>query len=352
MASVCAPDMQFLTVASASEALAFAQAVNCTGPGSFSVDWTGTVETQATVSISNGTTLVISGSQDAIIDGGGQIQMFDVSSATLKLSNLVLENGNSSEGGAIKALSSNVTVTDCVFVENHASLNGGAIYVADETILSFEGTNDFSGNSAAVQGGAVGSVSSSIVVGGTATFEDNIAERGGAISVRADGQLVLTGTSLFLNNTGTTSGGGIFGIYSNLNASGDGASSSFIGNHAEAEFGGGIYWRGEDEEDSIIIEIPLDMVDNSAPTGGAIYLSGDGLQVLVEGARFTSNKATKNGGALVMYIAGIRGNPAALDSCTFVRNTAEGNGGALVASAGFTTVSNSLFQDNWAGETW
>lgn len=135
-----------------------------------------------------------------------------------------------------------------------------------------------------------------------------------------------------------------------MDASGDEASLFFVQNIATAEFAGEIYWRGDDGTQTVSIEAPLVMVNNSAPTAGAIYLSGSRLHVFIDGAHFHSNMASKNGRAMVTYLVGQRDEHGVVQGCTFQGNTAGENSGALVVSAGFVGTRESIFEYNLVGE--
>lgn len=314
----------------------------------FEVEWLSSVVTETTISISNGTSLNISGHEGVTIDGGNGIQLFNVDSASLYLSELVLKNGNATRGGAIGASEADVTLVNCTFSGNRA-VYGGAISVSD-SVLVLGGNSSFQNNTSDEQGGGIRASSSSVVLGGSATFESNASERGGGLAMIVECELNFTGNSLFVNNTAGASGGGVFGILSDLYATEAGTSSTYRWNTAESEFGGGIYWRGQDEGDSINVKVPFTFVENSGPTGGGLYLSGDGLQVSLVGAYFESNVATKNGGGLVTYIVGLNSAKAVVKDCTFEGNQAIESGGALVSSAGFVSVQDCSFTGNIAGE--
>lgn len=348
MATACSSDTQVIEVKNSNDALRLAEIVNCTGSGSFFVHWTGRVETPVTIVISNGTSLNVTGLEGGVIDGGSMVQLFSVSSATLSLSDLALEYGNATDGGVLQALTSTIFVMDCNITANFGTNYGGA-FALEDTALFLDGNVTFRDNRASSQGGAIRATLSSVVIGGTSRFEDNYAgERGGGLALIASCQLNLTGESYFVKNAAGTSGGSIFGIFSDMNISGHEARAYFAGNVAGAEFGGALYWRGD--EASISIEAPSYFVNNSSPTAGAIYLSGDGLQASISDTVFESNVASKNGGALVMYVIGLSSSFAVVQGCRFDGNIAEVSGGAMVASAGFITVEDSIFRYNIAGE--
>lgn len=339
------------SISDPSDALILAQALNCTGSIPVVVEWTGRVAPGVTFSVSNGTLLSIFGSQGAIIDGSDQDQLFYVSSATLHLADLEIVNGFADSGGALHALSSNISVVNCNFTDNRASKHGGAIFAEDDTILTLEDSVYFSGNNASLDGygGAISLSSSSATIGGISTFEANSADRGGAIYAAHGSELNLTATSHFSGNTARASGGAMFGVASDMYALGDGA-TAFEVNSASTEFGGAFYWLSEDRESTVSVEAPWTFWMNSGPTGGAMYLSGEELQVLVEGARFESNVASKNGGALLTHAIGQNTDDALIQGCTFKGNAASLDGGAAVISGGFVSIRDSIFHGNQAGE--
>lgn len=91
-------------------------------------------------------------------------------------------------------------------------------------------------------------------------------------------------------------------------------------------------------------------INNSATTGGALYLSGRGQRSFVTDAQFVNNKADIDGGAVVANRVGRANDKAWFDNCTFEGNAAVESGGALVVSTGFVILNDSVFIDNEAGD--
>lgn len=342
----CSSDIELVEVTNSSDARRLAEIVNCTGSGSFIVLWTGRILINATLDISNGTSLNVTGLEGGVIDGGNIVRLFNVSSSTLSLSNLALEHGNATSGGAIQASASDIIVTDCNITANSGTDFGGALSLEDSTLV-FGGNVTFQRNRATSQGGAVYVISSSVTLGGTARFEDNICERGAALALEFS-LLNLNGESYFVNNTAGVSGGSIFGVDSTMNVSGQEAYAYFAGNFAGTDFGGALYWRGNDA--SISIEAPSYFVNNSGPTAGAVYLSGRGLQAFLSETIFESNVARKNGGALVTHSIGLPSSFSVVQGCVFDGNKAEINGGAILASSGYVSLQNLTLRHNIAGK--
>ena len=142
--------------------------------------------------------------------------------------------GNFVPGGAIIALSSNLTFTGsttfldnsaisgrCLFVNSDSYVvGGGAIVTLNNTVLSFSGTSNFIGNSAGDGGGGgaiYGSYNTVLNLNGTSNFINNSAYLGGAIYTGINSKMTFNGTIYFTNNGAKidtqdryTNGGGIF----------------------------------------------------------------------------------------------------------------------------------------------
>lgn len=103
---------------------------------------------------------------DAIVDEGGQTQLFTVLNATLYVSDIGLKNGNGLDrnvtlgvaaGGAISASG----VAPAVFVSGTTTFNnnigniGSAVSASDGAVASWNGTTSFDGSIAEGSGGAV-----------------------------------------------------------------------------------------------------------------------------------------------------------------------------------------------------
>lgn len=113
-----------------SEARALTEALNCSG-GVFEVTWNGTVVVEKPILVAGGTVLNVTGvGSRAVVDGRGVTGLFRIFDAFLYASNLDFVNGNSTSGGAIAALGSNVPLSRTSFVGNIATSYGGAVFLA------------------------------------------------------------------------------------------------------------------------------------------------------------------------------------------------------------------------------
>lgn len=134
MSASCPVGVTTLTVATTAEALELSEALLCSGAGDFEVEWSGEVLVTKTISVSNSTSLTVTGSgstmlPQAVIDGGGDVQLFVVDAgSSLELNSLSIQRGLAwpGSGGAVEVVDSSLlTVIDCSFSYNNASYFGG-----------------------------------------------------------------------------------------------------------------------------------------------------------------------------------------------------------------------------------
>jgi trimeric autotransporter adhesin len=263
------------------------------------------------------------------------------------------DNTASKDGGAIyNNMINHLFVTDSTFNYNTA-LYGGAIYNSKEGPLDVNGCS-FNGNKAGLDGGAIhnfdgGSLTvkssnftSNSAYGGAAihntsnlivsicTFTGNHATYGAAIdNVDTVKQYIFQiNNSKFSNNT-ATDGGAIFNyIAGTLTITG----SNFTSNSATRD-GGAIVTGGT------LTVTGSTFSNNKAVYGGAIY-NNNGVTLTVKSSNFISNRASNIGGAIYKC----NGNLGVYD-CNFTSNNAV-NGGAIYKKYGALTVRNNTFTSN------
>lgn len=346
----CESGTQTLEVGSPGGALEVAEAVNCNG-GTFEVDWVGNVRIETTISIPSGTSVTVIGSEEAAVDGGHALQLFEVTGGTLSLATLELRNGNGTSGAAVSAKDNSTLILDnCEVTGNNATTNGGAIAVESYSELVLVGNNLFRGNTASDDGGAVYvSDSSALHAPGITRFVLNSAYTGGAIASSDYSVVNITGEAHFRSNSASTNGGAVYGTESNLTivAEGNSAMSTFFSNSAE-DLAGALYWRGMIDTTYTFDIVRVLMADNSAESGGAVYCASH-LEVNMDSSRFESNYARYDAGALILHRVGDE-DEIEVTNCTFEYNRAEENGGAVIVVDGSVTMANSSFIGNIAGE--
>jgi predicted outer membrane repeat protein len=125
---------------------------------------------------------------NSIPNGGGAVT---VTQTNLHLKSIIFNNNSAAEGGALRALNSNVTISKCSFINNQGTLYGGAVLMETSNVVITD--SDFTANS------AVGSA------------DLNVDGSGGALYVVGSATSTFAFSSLtFVNNSAGQSGGAIY----------------------------------------------------------------------------------------------------------------------------------------------
>jgi predicted outer membrane repeat protein len=125
--------------------------------------------------------------------------------------NCSFEGNSAIKGGAIfikifkEEFEADVTIKDCNFTDNYASLYGGAIY-AKSGITKISNCN-FVGNKAGTHGGAIASLLGTLKISNS-YFSQNDAPTGGGLYLKSD-NLVLSSID-FVKNTASNMGGAVY----------------------------------------------------------------------------------------------------------------------------------------------
>ncbi len=272
----------------------------------------------------------------AVIDAGFAARAMvvtGVGTLDVSISNLNFVNGLQadlafgSNGGAVRIDDENVTFTNCDFSDNTNALEGGAVGQTGLGNLVFNNSKFVNNKTTNNGGGAIGMVGGGTLTLNNSTIESNSATGGGgAIFAPNLTSMAITGSTIGgvgKGNTGTGNGGGI-------NATGvitmTVTNSSFIENSSS---GAGIV------------------------AAGAIFINGT-TNLTITGSSFVGNNGSDAGTGSVAGALGILGTPTvSIDTSTFKGNfTASGNGGAIWSrdDANPTiTITNSTISGNTAG---
>lgn len=246
---------------------------------------------------------IINGHYDKASSGGGALDINGL--AQYNLENCIFENNWAHEnGGAIYYDGKNLTVTNCIFKGNKVAYGkGGAIYSPTKNVVIDNCT--FTNNEAKIKGGA-------IYTEGTVTVNGNHADR--------------EYNSFFNNNKANDqSAGAIYARYINLK------NAEFKDNIAHY-YGGAIYSFYETNATNCLF------VSNKAENsdGGAIYILDPEKNSYFKGCIFKSNNAGEDGGAVCGYNGDVY-----IDNCTFENNHAGYKGGAVDAHAIYINTNQS-----------
>ena len=185
------------------------------------------------------------------------------------------------------------------------------------------------------RGGTIHVVNSSSAQISRTTFRNNLANWGGAISVKNNSTLYIGRYSNFYGNMAEKGGAVWAGGAASVHVTG-----AHFHNNDAGNVGGAIL--GADQTAIIVNDSVLN--ENHASYGGALFLEGKNSTLVVNDVNFTRNDASKNGGAMLISGPVI----TKIDSCTFNSNRA-GYGGAIDAANNATVhLRNSEFVRNKA----
>ena len=196
--------------------------------------------------------------QNNIASNGGALRVL---SSTLHSKGNKFQKSHANFGGTLHMHQCNVTFTDDCFTDSYAQLLGGAILATKNIIVKL--FNITIENNTSQYGGGMAAVDSKLEVLNTTIFKNNRASYGGGLYVHNS---EFNGNAIFINNSVTKGGGGIYASRSSL---------FFM--------------------DNITV-----VTNNSAMDGGGLLLSGGSKLYQQPGIalHLTNNSANRTGGAI------------------------------------------------------
>jgi predicted outer membrane repeat protein len=251
--------------------------------------------------------------------GGGALHLSGVSGVVLE--RVRFRNNIGVDGGAVNINTSrNVTFTDCLFEDNFASGNGGAIHVGrGNDYVTINGCG-IKNNTAMGSGGGmfVYQYNDFLTVNNSNLISNSAASTGGGLHVDTHNDHLQLHNSVISHCSADVQGGGVYVYQSNYavhfqgvtvencaSVTGEGAGmfvhslnsdflleSSSISRCASGHHGGGLYAYSNDAlrvVDTVIAEC------TAAVDGGGLYFSADSLNNVVSGCSITSCSAGNNG---------------------------------------------------------
>ena len=203
-----------------------------------------------------------------------------------------MSNWSLEPGGAVSGESANIFVHGNNFINNTSGASGGAIHF----FLSSVEISDclFKNNLATIEGGAISASMTDSLVVYNCSFRDNFANMsGGAISSES---VMEISNCLFENNSAGYSGGAIFvtneldGLYHKTSVT----NSSFASN--KAVDGGAVHCKKTDSKSGPFIFSQSHSDSNFALNGGVLYSTGCSISLYSN--MDISNNHAENGGAI------------------------------------------------------
>ena len=297
---------------------------------------------------------------------GGALNWFQTRDS--KINNcLFINNTANSDGGALytgdqRGNSYNLNMSNCQFYNNTAGKYGGAI--ANQMANSYVFNNTFDGNLANAGGGSIlmkeGPAKNSVIdhcyiynsrVG---DLDGKYGEGGGAILLGVNGDSNITiSNSAIMNSTIAKGPGGAIAILgaqcSLINVSIENASTQ----NAE---GGAIYWKGTDGymNNVTIFKASSHSTGSRISDGGAIYVSGWNFVMndtkIFEASANTDETAAKTNYGGAIYIGGSNSvlTNIIIDNATSANVKMNGAGGAIYQNGYGGTLINATISNTYA----
>ena len=289
--------------------------------------------------------------------GGGAIALDDQQCIFNMYGGEISGNNGKNYGGAIfRKFNANMpNTTGGTFnmyggtIKNNTAKNGGAFFSTTGGTINMTG----------------GTIS-----GNTATMNSNDAG-GGAIYMRGNGKINISGSAQITGNSSSLDGGAILMGWGEINISG----SAKINSNTASRWGGAICLRQDSNQSTTLCMRGGEISDNKANSeggavhvldkdcqfflydgkitgntsgdGGAIYLNQEPSWLIMQGGEISGNTATGNGGGVYIYRTG---SVCQLYSGKIENNKASGNGGGIYinpSNSGQLRVGNEpLVQNN------
>jgi VCBS repeat-containing protein len=251
---------------------------------------------------------------------------------TLSINNSAFGNNNASyHGGAIHVYSGTLEIENSSFEKNQTledNGRGGSIFLERQSTLIIRSNSHFNQNQA-VNGGAIYSLESEVLLSQTHFFNNQAVNFGGAVHLQQS--LLQSEYSTFGSNLAGISGGAIFHANGTLIID----TATISGNMSVFQ-GGGIFidQSGLSTIDNSVLNA------NSAETGGGIY--ADQSTVNLNNTHLAKNNA-KNGGGIFANEINLH-----ISQTLFEENQSQAEGGGIYLNTGTTTLVNSTFALNSA----
>ena len=312
-----------------------------------------------TIIVSDGTVIMRNKATGMSGSGGGILNNVG---ATLTVSDSRIERNEANRaGGGIEDASGSgtvVTITNTRInrnVVNMAPGNGGGIHVgSDGDLMITGGTVDL--NEAGAEGGGLWNGGGTMTVNRT-LIRKNVAKGddadmgGGGLYNNGGGTIVLNNNVRVFDNKATGMSGSGGGILNNVGATLKISDSQISGNEANRA-GGGIEDASGAATEFTVMNTTIERnVVNTAPgNGGGIHVGGDG-NLMITGGMVNTNVAGQEGGGLWNGAGTMTVTNVLLRDNVALGNDADDGGGALFNLAGTLVVNNARLHGNKATGT-
>ncbi len=328
------------------------------------------------MSISDKTISLVSdsGPEETIIDAEDACQVLNLRNAgTTTIEGFTIKDGKDEWGAGIHVMSSDPTISDCIFVSNRAWGTGskqGAGLRIGEGCEVYVVDCQFEDNYTSQDGGGIYCKESDLVVE-NCVFLSNTALSGGGGVYSIDANIEILNCTFTENEQWTENinkiynGGGAISIYAD-NASVEARiSGCTIVDGIAAVNGGGIRIQDISPVSSGVVSVTIEgctIAGNTAAYGGGgiwcsggVHVGNGRMDLVLRDSVLDSNAAlcaesTDSGGGMHVGMHWEYTNSCEITNCLFVDNTSSGAVGGLDLVAYSAAVLNSTFANNTAAE--
>jgi len=217
-------------------------------------------------------------------------------------------------GGALRAIQTDVTITDSYFWQNFAIWDGGHVYIQDGATFESTGTEYTYGTASFGSGGAIYTTQTAVTIVGNYIRNNDSSVRGGGIFASANTDNLTVHSNIMQQNMSLA----VFEFNLNANAvdtAGNEVNNTFAIFYGE---GGGAFLDGQsvDYWDNL-------MCGNISDMGAGLALD-DPEDVTIQNNTFNENYALHYGGGLYVYAGPNTSDPFVVNN-TFLGNSAGKN---------------------------
>ncbi|MCP4422673.1 MAG: CSLREA domain-containing protein, partial [Chloroflexi bacterium] len=287
---------------------------------------------------------------DTIIDGDNASRIFLLSSGTITMSQLTLQNGQppAGSGGAIGTIGTiELTLDNAIVQENISTIRGGGISLADGTLNIINGSQILS-NTAVVNNNSAGGgvyVNTGTVIISDSIVAGNIAQYGAGISLNQSNAQLTINNGQFLNNSGLAPSPRFPGGAINTGSGSVIMNSGLISGNTAYRGAGAMVDTGSFTLNGGTI------TDNESNYGGGVYIRESSGLLTINGGSISGNRSIANifgGGALYVYLGSVVQNGGEIND-----NTAVFLGGAMEVRFGSFQMNGGIISgnsaNNWGG---
>ncbi len=248
--------------------------------------------------------------------------------------------------GVANISQSEATFTDCDFLNNTASKNGGGVFnvcgANPTSKVTVSGRGRISGNSSGTAGGAFSILDgSALTVTGYEIEENTVGKGGGGAAWISTGSLTLDDCEV--KNHSVTGDGGAVLIESGGTLKAD--SSAFKGHEATGN-GGSIAVKNNNSK-AVLTDCRFTEGNEAAGNGGAIAVTDGGAAEVGGASTFDGCSAAGKGGAIWCDVERVDQPMKITGGCTFTGNHADGDGGAVFCDR--LSIDGAVFTENSSG---